>query len=86
MASLLTAPIATLESGTIVDTHWVVLGAMKDLKFSGNNLWTGASKELRVTVNLDNLSMFTFGGATNVSHWLDRQELEVNYTHTIPAT
>ena len=54
--------------------------ALRDVEFPANNLWVGASKEVKVSVKVNDLSMFTFAGSTNLSHWLDREELEVEYS------
>ena len=69
----------------MVDSHWVVLGGLKDLAFSANLLWTRAPKDLKVIVKLADLSMFSFGKTPNLFQWLEKEELEVNYTHTVVA-
>ena len=53
-----------------MDTHWVLLGALKDLAFSANQLWVGLEKDLKVTIKLEDLGMFTCG-ESNLSGWLD---------------
>ena len=54
------------------------MGALKDLVFSANLVWTEGKKDLKVTVKLEDLASFQFGEA-NFSGWLDRSELEVSY-------
>ena len=81
--SLLAAPIAVLEAGAVVDTHWALFGGLKDVSFSANLLWPQAEKELKVVVKIADLSMFTFGASPNLSQWLGREELEVFFTHTV---
>ena len=83
--SLLAAPVAVVEAGAVVDSHWVVLGGLKDLSFSANLLWPRASKDLKVIVKLSDLSMFSFGKTPNLSQWLEKDELEVNFAHTDDA-
>ena len=75
--TLIAAPITVLEAGAIVDNYWTVLGELRDLSFGANVLWGGGSKDLKVTVKMD-LSMFDFKD-TNISAWLDREELEVTF-------
>ena len=74
-----------IESGAVVDSHWVLLGSLKDLMFGASSIWPGADKEVKVTVRLTDMSMFNFGADTNLSHWLDRDKLEVTFSHTTPA-
>ena len=81
---VLATPIMVVESGAVVDTHWAVLGGLRDLTFNANLLWLGTAKELKVTVKLTDLNMFTFT-RSNLHFWLDRSELEVTFTHTNPA-
>ena len=83
--SLLAAPIAVMEAGAVVDMHWTVLGALKDLVFSADKLWVGGSKDLKISVKMADLSMFTFPGSCNLSHWLDETELAITYSTTPPA-
>ena len=83
--SLLAAPIAVVEGGAVVDTHWAVLGGLKDITFGANSLWPRAEKELKVIIKMQDLSMFTFGATPNLSQWLQRDELEVTFTHTVAA-
>jgi hypothetical protein len=83
--SLLAAPIAVVEAGAVVDTHWTILGGLKDLSFSANLVWPRAAKEMKVVVRLADLSMFTFAATPNLSDWLCRNELEVTFTHTVTA-
>ena len=75
-----------VESGVVVDCHWAVLGGLKELNFTANLLWQGADKYLRVSVQLDDMSMFEFPGSGNLSGWLDREELEVTYSHITPTS
>ena len=76
--SLLAAPIITAEAGAIVDTNWVLLGALKDVTFAANYLWPGGEKEVRVSVRVEDLAMFNFASG-NISQWLNREELDVVY-------
>ena len=75
----LAAPIVVCEGGAIVDTHWALLGGLRDISFAANYLWTGGEKEVRVSVRAEDLSMFTFA-VGNLSNWLNREELDVVYT------
>ena len=47
--------------------------------FSANLVWVDGKKDLKVTVKLDDLTMFAFGEG-NISGWLDRDELDVSYS------
>ena len=78
-ASLLAAPIVVLENGAIVDTHWAVMGKVKDVTFSANFLWQRAEKELKVAIRVPTLTIFDFA-VGNISNWLNREELEVIFT------
>ena len=73
------APIVVCEAGAIVDTHWVLLGALKDIAFAANYVWPGGEREVRVSIRAADLSMFTFA-VGNLSNWLNREELDVTYT------
>ena len=73
------APILVCEAGSIVDINWVLLGALKDVTFASNYVWPGGEKEVRVSVRVGDLSMFTFA-VGNLSGWLNRDELDVTYT------
>ena len=77
--SLIVAPTMVLEAGAIVDSNWSVLGELRDLSFGANLLWAKANKDLKVTVKMEDLSMFDFKD-TNLSEWLDRKELEVQFS------
>ena len=55
-----------------------MLGALKDVVFAANLLWTDGKKDLKVVIKLEDLSCFQFGEA-NISRWLDREELDVTY-------
>ena len=81
--TIMAAPIAVMESGVVTDNHWVLLGSLKPIKFSANSVWPEAPKDLRVIIDMPDLTVFTFAGSTNLSYWLDREELEVSYTHTV---
>ena len=81
-SSLLAAPIAVLEAGAVVDMHWCLLGSLKNLVFAANLLWAGADKNLKVTVKMDDMAMFSFPGSSNLTFWLDRVELDVSYSHS----
>ena len=78
--SILAAPVLVLESGVVADSSWVVLGPVKAITFAANVLWAKAAKELKVTIELGDLSIFTFMD-TNLSCWLDREELKVTFHH-----
>ena len=77
--SLIAAPITVMEAGAIVDNYWSVLGELKDLVFGANLLWAKGSKDLKVTVKMEDLGMFDFKDG-NISEWLDKEELEVSYS------
>ena len=77
--SLLAAPIATLEAGTVVDTHWSLIGTLQDLQFSANQMWPKGDKKLLVNIRIPSLSIFTFPATKNVSYWLERNELDVDF-------
>ena len=49
-----------IEAGAIVDNSWAVLGELKDLSFGASLIWAKGNKDLRVTVKLEDLSMFEF--------------------------
>ena len=55
------------------------MGSLKDLVFSANLLWVKGSREAKVSVKLEDLSMFTFSDG-NITSWLDREELECSYS------
>ena len=74
--SLLAAPIITAEAGAIVDTNWILLGALKDVNFAANYLWPGGEKEVKISLRVEDLSMFNFA-AGNLSQWLNREDLDV---------
>ena len=76
--TLIAAPITVLEAGAIVDNFWSVLGELKDLSFGANLLWAKGSRDIKVTVKMEDLSMFDFKDS-NLSGWLDREELEVTF-------
>ena len=78
--SLLATPIVVVEGGAVVDIHWAVMGALKDITFNAHQVWHGGSKDLKVAVKVPDMGIFTFPGACNLSHWLGREELEVSYT------
>ena len=81
--TILAAPIILLESGAITDNHWALLGRLKPVKFTANCLLPTAAKDLGVSINISDLTVFVFPGSTNLSYWLDREEFEVNFTHTV---
>ena len=76
--TLIAAPITVLEAGAIVDNYWSVLGELRDLSFGANLLWAKGSKDIKVTVKMEDLSMFDFKDG-NLSGWLDKDELEVTF-------
>ena len=49
------------------------------MTFAANLVWSEGKKDLKVGVKLDDMGMFGFG-ESNVSEWLDREELEVTYS------
>ena len=57
-----------------------MIGALKDLVFAANLVWKDGSKDLKVSVKLDDLGMFPFDANCNISSWLDRGELDVTYS------
>ena len=79
---LMAAPAMVLEGGVIVDSHWCLLGKLKDMVFSATTIWAGAEKEMKVTVRVDDLAMFTFSSSnsSNLSAWLDRDEMDVTFS------
>ena len=77
--SLIAAPITVMEAGAIVDNYWSVLGELKDLVFRANLLWAKGSKDLKVTIKMEDLGMFDFKDG-NLSEWLDKEDLEVSYS------
>ena len=79
---LMAAPAMVLEGGVIVDSHWCLLGKLKDMVFSATTIWAGAEKDLKVTVRVDDLAMFTFSSSnsSNLSAWLDRDEMDVTFS------
>ena len=85
--SLLAAPLAVLEMGSIVDNFWSVLGELKDLSFAASHIWVKGDKDLKVGVKMEDLTMFDFkannreGKGGNLSDWLKREDLEVVYTN-----
>ena len=57
-----------------------MVGALKDLVFAADLVWSDGKKDVRVSVKLDDMSMFSFDADTNISGWLDRSELDVSYS------
>ena len=57
-----------------------MIGALKDLVFAANLVWKDGSKDLKVSVKLDDLGIFPFDANCNISSWLDRVELDVTYS------
>ena len=48
--------------------------------FSATSIWAGADKKLKVTIRLDDLSVFSFtssNASSNLSAWLDHEDLDV---------
>ena len=79
---LMAAPTMVLEGGVIVDSHWCLLGKLKDMVFSATTIWAGAAKEMKVTVRVDDVAMFNFTSAnsSNLSAWLDREEMDCTFS------
>lgn len=77
---LMAAPVMVVEAGVVVDSHWCLLGKLKDMVFSASSIWAGADKKLKVTVRLDDVSVFTFSSSnttSNLSAWLDQEDLDM---------
>ena len=76
------APAMVLEGGFIVDSRWCLLGKLKDMVFSATTIWAGVAKEMKVTVRVDDMAMFTFtsSNSSNLSAWLDREEMDVTFS------
>ena len=77
---LMAAPVMVVEAGVVADSHWVLLGKLKDVVFSASSVWARADKRLKVTVRLDDLSVFSFSSSNstpNLSAWLDQEDLDM---------
>ena len=44
-----------------------------------NTMWKDGSKDLKVSIKMDDLTMFAFADG-NISEWVDREDLEVTYS------
>ena len=44
-----------------------------------NTMWKDGNKDLKVTIKMDDLTMFAFADG-NISEWVDREDLEVTYS------
>ena len=78
--SIKVVPVMVSEGGVIVDTHWELLGQVKDLVFSANSLWPKASKDIQVNICIGELSVFDFPGCTNISVQLEEEELDITFS------
>ena len=56
-----------------------MLGGLKDVTFMANTMWKDGSKDMKVTIKMDDLTMFAFADG-NISEWVDREDLEVTYS------
>ena len=56
-----------------------MLGGLKDVTFMANTMWKDGSKDLKVSIKMDDLTMFAFADG-NISEWVDREDLEVTYS------
>ena len=60
-----------------VECNHIGLGKLKDVVFSASSVWARADKRLKVTVRLDDLSVFSFSSSNstpNLSAWLDQED------------
>ena len=80
--SLLAAPIAVVESGSVVDSHWVLLGALNDIN-SDKAIWSKSWHRPPLTIHIEDLFIFTLNQVPNLSNWLNDEKLYIEFSHTI---
>jgi hypothetical protein len=84
--SLVVAPIITIEEGSIKGTRMILLGALEDIAVSANAVWAGANKQVKITIEMPDLTVCSFEEEqNNLSSWLERTDMEVKYTLHVPA-
>ena len=63
-------------TGRLLDIGWVTLGS-RTIKFKASDLWSNASKELRVEVQVADLGEFVFPRGRHWAEWADSDQFQV---------
>ena len=69
--------LITDDTGTIRSDRWVVLGALKPTTCPGKHIWVGCDPSVHIVINIEDLTVFDFPAASNISYWNGRQEMDI---------
>ena len=71
-------PVFGMRDGKIVSSRWTILGKLaKTVKFKAEDLFSGARKDLFISLDVDDLSIFEFDNkSSNWSYWVESKDLQ----------
>ena len=71
--------ITTDLAGVIKDTHWVLMGALRRATWAASKIWKDADKDVHVIFRFPDLSVFEFPATSNMSAWVNHDQLDVRF-------
>jgi hypothetical protein len=76
-----TGIVTTDQAGAIKSTHWVALGALKTIQMPAQRIWIDANKQIQVVIRIPDMAIFEFPATSNMSAWVDRNDLDIRFVN-----
>ena len=67
------------QDATIGSTNWMLVGGIKPITCPASHIWKDALRNVRVTIDIKDLSIFDFPPTSNISRWLDSDAVPIAF-------
>ena len=67
----------------IESSNWMLVGSIKPISCPASHIWKDAHRDLRVTIDIKDFTVFDFPPVANVSRWLDSGSFPIVFSKKV---